>query len=73
MFFNFTSHILKRIFTFHVSSIKVIYGKHAELWLLETIGVEYRLPHKMITKSMLMSKMAGLPRAGIMHHGGGSF
>lgn len=56
-----------------MSFIKVIYGKHAELWLLETIGVDYRLLRETITKSMSMSKMAGLPRAGKVHRRRGSF
>ena len=47
-----------------MSFIKVIYGKHPELWLLGTTGVEPRLPHKTIPKSLWMSKIAWRPRAG---------
>lgn len=53
--------------------IKVIYGKHAELWLLETIGMELCLTHKTITKTMLMNKMVGLSWAGKVLSQGGSF
>ena len=53
--------------------IKVIYETLAELWFLETTWMEYNLPHKALTKTMLMTKIAELPRVDQVHPQRGSF
>lgn len=52
--------MLKRLLTFSCLLLKDLW-KYAELWLLGMTGVECRLPHKTIPKSLWMSKMAWRP------------